>query len=406
MTDTCFLCKSQINNLFSTNCNVDFNFTKCTNRLLRSYISDIFHNKILVVKNSLICNNCKNLIDDLDYAESSYKEIRNTVWNYLGYNDKKCNVYCQTSNDNNQERIRLECDLCLINFETEVAFYAHKKLHTGVINIKKEQYENGIQKHIDVVDINKDQILPVDTSIKLAHNTLSSTELNNKNECAVNSITVNTTGRTKKQSGVLKPYQCDVCAKTWKTSGELKSHQSSHSNVRPFICEICGQSYKQKTALDVHVGMHNGIYPFSCMYCKKTFTQKGALQRHLPLHTGDTPYQCDLCGKRFVHHTSFNIHRLSHTGQKDYKCSQCGLALLSASHLKRHMRVHTGEKKYACNLCDKRFAERYNLVSHQKLHIKSTEAYKRNHRCPLCPGNFNRRVKLNEHMVQEHQKIV
>ncbi|KAK4880749.1 hypothetical protein RN001_008895 [Aquatica leii] len=374
MNDKCLLCRAQINNLFCTNYNVDLNFTKCTNKLLREYLTDTCKNNILISSNSLICNNCKNLIDDLDYAENSYKEIRKTVWSYLGYDGNiKCSVYCQTGSDE-IVKYKFEPD-----FESKLVRQEHINTHNINENIKQEvSIKDDIQNLSTDVGINIEQTFLLNTSRE----------------------------RKKRNVGASKPYQCTTCLKTWKTLGELKSHQSSHSDVRPFICEICGQSYKQKTALDIHVGMHNGIYPFMCMYCKKTFTQKGALHRHLPIHTGDTPYQCDLCGKRFVHHTSFNIHQLSHTGQKDYKCSQCGRALLSASHLKRHMRVHTGEKKYVCTLCDKRFAERYNLVSHQKLHEKTADStYKRNHRCPLCTETFNRRLKLDEHMVQEHQKI-
>ncbi|KAB0802270.1 hypothetical protein PPYR_04456 [Photinus pyralis] len=367
--ETCCLCKTA---LFAGSFDLNSNFTKRSNKLLCSYLSDIVHHNI-VFRNSIICTNCKRLLDDLDVAEACFKKLRDTVWNYLEYTEPlKLNTYTQTDSfDDNtgvQPLVKLEedfqCTIC------SKSFASSHRVEMHYIKVHGTKTENT--------------------------NTEKTTKENvGSEEC-------------EKIKGMLKPYRCTVCPKTWKTLGELRNHTSSHSNERPFVCEICGQSYKQKSALNVHVGMHNGIYPFTCIYCEKTFTQKGALQRHLPLHTGDTPYQCDVCGKRFVHHTSFNIHKLSHTGQKDYKCSQCSLALLSASHLKRHMRVHTGEKKYVCKLCDKRFAERYNLVSHQKLHQEtiSDSTLKRNHRCPFCAQTFNRRLKLDEHLVQDHQKII
>ncbi|KAK5647038.1 hypothetical protein RI129_005502 [Pyrocoelia pectoralis] len=344
--ETCFLCKTQIRDVFSASFNINSNFTKCSNKLLRSYLIDIFNNNVIITQ-SIICSSCKKLLDDLDYAENYFKKLRDTLRNYLGYiPPSKLNVYCQTDNFADillqpsfvKPEEHYKCNICLKSFVSSKRVELHLKKVHGT--------DNG--------NASVDELV--------------------KNGCDSEQR-----GKTK---GTLKPYQCTKCPKTWKTLGELKNHTTSHSNERPFVCEICGQSYKQKSALTVHVGMHNGIYPFTCMYCKKSFTQKGALQRHLPIHTGDTPYQCDLCGKRFVHHTSFNIHKLSHSGQKDYKCPRCGLALFSASHLKRHMRVHTGEKKYVCKLCDKRFAERYNLASHQKLHQDtiSDSVHKRNHR--------------------------
>lgn len=203
-------------------------------------------------------------------------------------------------------------------------------------------------------------------------------------------------------------YVCDICGKQWQRASQLRLHEVTHSELRPYICEICGQAYKHKHARDIHVGMHQGINPFLCHICGKAFTQKCALQRHLPIHTKEAPYQCEYCGKLFVHHTSFNMHTLVHTGEKMYKCKVCGLALLSGSHLKRHTRIHTGERPFACSQCGKRFAEKYNLMAHQKIHSgpDNVISHRKTHVCKVCGLSFDRKPKLEDHLIICHNKIV
>ncbi|KAF5287087.1 hypothetical protein FQA39_LY16072 [Lamprigera yunnana] len=357
MSEMCYLCKSPINNMCYTNYSLILTSTKYSKKVLCIYLTEVCKGRILVTDTSAVCADCKSLIDELDCAERLYREKRDRIWSYLSFSDKKCDVYCQTASFDVEEK-QFGCTECMETFLSEQELDSHlKEFHSELQEIiKKEEFavDNVYDVNIEIANADEEEV---------GHS---------------------------------------MCPQK-KNVKEVNSQLLSQNNQQPFICEVCGQSYKQKSALHIHIGMHNGINPFTCQYCQKSFTQKVALQRHLPIHTGDTPYQCDTCGKRFVHHTSFNMHQLSHTGQKEYKCLQCGLALLSASHLTRHMRVHTGEKKYACTLCDKRFAERYNLTSHQKLHQKTSDStFKRNHRCMLCHQNFNRKLKLEEHMVQEH----
>jgi KRAB domain-containing zinc finger protein len=102
-------------------------------------------------------------------------------------------------------------------------------------------------------------------------------------------------------------------------------------------------------------GMHAGDKPYQCDLCDKMFRQSGNLQRHIRTHTGDKPYKCDICGKAFTENSTLKVHMRTHTGDKPYKCDLCDKGFYQIAHLQTHIRTHTGDKPYKCNLCDKVF---------------------------------------------------
>ena len=41
-----------------------------------------------------------------------------------------------------------------------------------------------------------------------------------------------------------KPYECDVCEKSFRTSGDLKSHMRIHTNEKPYECDVCEKRFR------------------------------------------------------------------------------------------------------------------------------------------------------------------
>ena len=60
----------------------------------------------------------------------------------------------------------------------------------------------------------------------------------------------------------------------------LVTHKRSHSGEKPFECDVCQKSFTQSNNLEFHRRTHTGERPFECGICKRRFTQSCNLQRH------------------------------------------------------------------------------------------------------------------------------
>lgn len=53
-----------------------------------------------------------------------------------------------------------------------------------------------------------------------------------------------------------RPYKCDICSKRFKRRGNLKSHQTVHSEIRAHECRYCNKTFKWKSGLRAHELSH------------------------------------------------------------------------------------------------------------------------------------------------------
>lgn len=313
-----------------------YTFTTHTKTLLINFIKKTLNCDLNKSHSKYICKECCNIFEELDFTESTYTALKRTIFQRWILNecgsltkDAVCQTddYCKSDNTHFKE-VRMDIlSLESIKQEnnealtTEAIITQTKKEYVAKIGKQKKSYmcqfcqKKFVTNHGMIIHVQRKHQNETPSSV-VANNSIhigksvkvecdvvikefSKSELDHgpdDDSSSTSSKSINNIKKikAKKKIGtVVKPlkYSCPQCPKMWRTTGELRNHVASHSNLRPYICEVCGQAYKHKTALNIHVGMHNGINPFSCKYCQKSFTQKGALQRHLPIHTGEAPYQ-------------------------------------------------------------------------------------------------------------------
>jgi hypothetical protein len=87
-----------------------------------------------------------------------------------------------------------------------------------------------------------------------------------------------------------KPFQCDICGRSFNQSSSMKSHkQSVHSNDKPFICteQNCTKSFSNIANLRVHQKSHLPNKEFTCKHCERTFKYVNSLKSHEKMHVFD-----------------------------------------------------------------------------------------------------------------------
>lgn len=106
------------------------------------------------------------------------------------------------------------------------------------------------------------------------------------------------------------PLSCTYCDQTFTEIPQLASHVQSHMAL--FTCEVCGKSFKQKGTLKTHMIVHQKERPFGCGYCKKRFKLKSHLKEHERIHTGEKPFSCPVCRMCFTRSNPMKIHLRNH----------------------------------------------------------------------------------------------
>lgn len=168
-----------------------------------------------------------------------------------------------------------------------------------------------------------------------------------------------------------KTYTCKVegCSKTFKHLTSFIMHgKCIHSDERPFTCDICSKSFKTSSNLNVHIKMHKNQRDHQCTRCPQSFFTSSHLKAHLKIHLKEAIYKCVECGKSFIHLSSYKKHQNFHQGIKSHQCTICNRNFAQQCHLRAHIRIHTNEKSHICDKCSKAFRRADTLRVHQKTH--------------------------------------
>ena len=177
-------------------------------------------------------------------------------------------------------------------------------------------------------------------------------------------------------AGATKLFICDVCSREFTQNSNLIAHKRMHSEDKPFKCQVegCGMAFTWQNSLLRHRrGVHENVRPFGCEICAKTFQRSSHLQQHLRKHSGERPFKCDLCDKAFAQKGNLNLHMRTHTKEQPYQCTVCTKSFPRRGDLTVHMRSHTGERPYACTVCAATFSTRSHVLRHERLHRRGDD---------------------------------
>ncbi|KAL8617115.1 hypothetical protein ACOMHN_014285 [Nucella lapillus] len=116
----------------------------------------------------------------------------------------------------------------------------------------------------------------------------------------------------------IKPYQCDICGRSFSYEKSLKEHKYMHQDGKQFECPVCHKKFRQSSGVAIHMKIHQERKDYVCSSCGKGFSQKQALIRHERIHAGDKPFTCSLCQRSFTDSSVLRRHMiLIHKKDKD-----------------------------------------------------------------------------------------
>ena len=239
-------------------------------------------------------------------------------------------------------------------------------------------------------------------------------------------------GNHKRNVHAEATWECEICARVYKTKGDLRKHKKRNHDPNGDIkaCNICSTKVVD---ISSHTSrQHPKGAAKLCKICLKSFKNDRYLKRHMSIHRIEPNiYACTLCTKEFPSKSSLRDHKMGHKMQVIESKLACNICqkFYPRRNLRNHIRSHE-TKRVSCNICNKVLATEQNLQMHKAqkhterekqvcsyenckssflagekyllLHIKrvhsaqiDTESYP----CLTCGKKCKRKAALNYHML-------
>ncbi|XP_070199752.1 uncharacterized protein [Littorina saxatilis] len=210
-----------------------------------------------------------------------------------------------------------------------------------------------------------------------------------------------------------KRFQCRACDKRFTLELEAYTHVTCHTGSPYLRCFRCGKKFNgisrncNIAVLEAHLNQHDDVRPYVCEVCAKTYQSSRSFRQHMTkIHdyvrgappSQDRSLSCQQCSFHATSRSKLSAHNKVHTGQRKRICDICGMILSDRLSLKSHKnRRHdkrADEYLKACHLCEKRFRVSDDLNRHLKAHRNGDV---RGYQCEFCPKAFKRKTHLTVH---------
>ncbi|XP_041369061.1 zinc finger protein 37 homolog [Gigantopelta aegis] len=194
-------------------------------------------------------------------------------------------------------------------------------------------------------------------------------------------------------------FQCDQCGKNFSSIDSLSHHQRGlHSNIKPYSCEECGQFFNFHHSYKLHMRKHRGERPYQCDLCDKSYLTGTHLKAHKQAihHSGDKhKFTCNVCNKEFNYNNSLKTHMMIHLNERPHKCSMCSKGFVTRQALKAHEEsYHVSEKNYQCDICLKFYKSEHLRNVHRRRHTDDVNRFM----CDICGRQFMFKSNLDAHV--------
>ncbi|XP_041979365.1 zinc finger protein 568-like [Aricia agestis] len=228
---------------------------------------------------------------------------------------------------------------------------------------------------------------------------------------------------------VVPLYSCRVCATTFDTQTELKSHITEEMGDFEdlWICQFCDKEFDNRESCRRHLTEHwhslefdNCFSPqlgFKCKYCPTLFwnepeREAHQIRAHINKHKDDF-YKCQKCSLMFSDKVWFMFHYLEkHKSDETkysylFKCCVCCIVLPSLQDTRSHFKEHHPEaKKTYCSLDPCKFKPLTHRKS-LKVHVKSIHGSPKSPKrecvsCAECGRGFATARACSAHATQVH----
>ena len=195
-----------------------------------------------------------------------------------------------------------------------------------------------------------------------------------------------------------RAYPCNICKAKLTSNGNLRSHMTKHQNVE-HVCEICQKSFRY---LKEHMKVHTDekMERYKCEHCSKELSSSGSLRIHEKGVHQNNPSACSYCEKVLKNDMLLKNHitRVHKTEKRQIMCTfvGCGVLFLFQSNMTTHLSTHLSKKFFKCEVCDKTFKSKTGLMAHKSIHTKDRPCI----RCTLCPFNTTENYLLKRHLLR------